>query len=260
MLDAVRGEQWKDTVSAEALRAVCAPGGMIVCATKVGYIVMTSDGQGLIRKFEAKNRNRNKPGVVLCASSDVVDDIAELNDEARELYRACEKEDILLGCILPWRKSGLDLIPDATARELVMDARGTSCFVINFGRPAQQLVDKLWEERRLGFASSANPSGIGNKGRIEGVGERILTAADYIVEADDYVRSIQPGKDDQSRHEQGVMVSLVDEAGRLVPEQKGQRSITPAPTLIRRGLYYDRIMVLLSTIYTSWDYRHGQYY
>ena len=37
---------------------------------KVGYIIMTSDKAGLERKFEAKERNRNKPGVVLCGSMD----------------------------------------------------------------------------------------------------------------------------------------------------------------------------------------------
>ena len=37
---------------------------------KVGYIIMTSDKAGLERKFAAKERNRNKPGVVLCGSMD----------------------------------------------------------------------------------------------------------------------------------------------------------------------------------------------
>ena len=37
---------------------------------KLVYIIMTSDKAGLERKFEAKERNRNKPGVVLCGSMD----------------------------------------------------------------------------------------------------------------------------------------------------------------------------------------------
>ena len=44
------------------------------------------------------------------------------------------------------------------------------------------------------YASSANPSGKGNRGKVEGIGERIEGAVDLVIEADDYVASIQPDK------------------------------------------------------------------
>jgi hypothetical protein len=53
---------------------------------------------------------------------------------------------------------------------------------------------------------------------------------------------------------------MVDADGRLIPEQRGERSIQPEPVVIRKGLDIDRIMLLLSTIYPGWDYRHGAYY
>ncbi|HES9838835.1 TPA: hypothetical protein VYQ55_001209 [Streptococcus pneumoniae] len=56
-------------------------GGCIVCPTKVGYIIMTSDKAGLERKFAAKERKRNKPGVVLCGSMDELCALAQLNPE-----------------------------------------------------------------------------------------------------------------------------------------------------------------------------------
>lgn len=37
------------------------------------------------------------------------------------------------------------------------------------------------------YASSANPSGKGNRGKVEGIGERIEGAVDLVIEADDYV-------------------------------------------------------------------------
>jgi hypothetical protein len=95
---------------------------------------------------------------------------------------------------------------------------------------------------------------------IAGIGERIEQQADAIVAADDYVASIQPGLDETSRHEQGVMVSMVDASGALIPEQRGERSVTPNPTLIRRGLAVDVIMSALARSFPSWDYRHGEYY
>lgn len=56
------------------------------------------------------------------------------------------------------------------------------------------------------------------------------------------------------------MVAMVDESGKLVPEQKGERNITPCPVLIRKGLDVDKIMSMMSDIFTTWDYRHGNYY
>lgn len=57
----------------------------------------------------------------------------------------------------------------------------------------------------------------------------------------------QPDATADTRYEQGVMVSFVDENGRLVPEQNKQRSVTPAPTLIRAGLSLPQILINLST-------------
>ena len=252
--------QWNGTIPARAASILAAPGGLVVCATKVGYILMTTDGPGLERKFEAKQRSRNKPGVVLCSSMEQLTELAELNDEILAFYQMHWDNDILLGCILPWREEAMQLIPDATSKALAMDGRGTSCFVIKFGRPAEQLAGMMWDSRTLTFASSANPSGVGNRGRVDGIGQRIEAEADLIIAADDYVASMQPGKTAESRQAQGVMISMVDESGKLIPEQHGQRSVLPCPTLIRRGLDCDRIMENLAVTFLSWDYRQGTYY
>ena len=252
--------QWDGTAPMRAADTLAAPGGLVVCATKVGYILMTTDGPGLERKFDAKQRNRNKPGVVLCSSMEQLRELAQLSDEIEAFYQMHWDNDILLGCILPWREEALQLIPDTTTEALVMDARGTSCFVIKFGRPAEQLAEAMWRTRTLTFASSANPSGVGNKGRVKCIGQRIEAEADLIIAADDYVASMQPGKTADSRHEQGVMVSMVDESGKLVPEQRGRRSVLPCPTLIRRGLDCGRIMENLAVTFLSWDYRQGTYH
>ena len=110
------------------------------------------------------------------------------------------------------------------------------------------------------YASSANPSGKGNRGKVEGIGERIASKVDLVIEADDYVASIQPDKTVETRYEQGVMVSMVDKNGALVPEQKGERSVQPCPVVIRKGLDIDRIMMHLADSFNTWDYRHGEYY
>ena len=46
------------------------------------------------------------------------------------------------------------------------DVRGTSCFVIKFGKAGEQIAKEMWEkEGKMVYASSANPSGKGTAGR-----------------------------------------------------------------------------------------------
>ena len=78
---------WNGGLQPEAVKILSADGGMIVCPTKVGYIIMTSDAKGLERKFDAKQRNRNKPGVVLCGSLAQLKELAQLNPEIEALYQ-----------------------------------------------------------------------------------------------------------------------------------------------------------------------------
>ncbi|UJF23653.1 Sua5/YciO/YrdC/YwlC family protein [Suttonella sp. R2A3] len=252
---------WQKQLPQEAIDVFSQEGGLLVCPTKVGYIIITTDRKGLERKFDAKERNRNKPGVVLCGSMEQLRELAQMTPEIDELYQRHWDEDILLGCILPWRENAKANLVQDGREELMMDKRGTSCFVIRFGTPGEQIAAHRWEqEKQCVFASSANPSGKGNRGLVEGIGERIASHVDLIIEADDYVASIQPDKTIDTRYEQGVMVSMVDKNGKLIPEQHGERSISPAPVLIRKGLDVDKIMMHLSDIFPSWDYRHGEYY
>lgn len=256
--------QWDGQLSQEGFDILKGEGGCIVCPTKVGYIIMTSDKAGLERKFEAKERNRNKPGVVLCGSMEELRALAQLNPEIEAFYQKHWDEDILLGCILPWREDAyakLQAFGDGR-EELMTDVRGTSCFVIKFGKAGEQIAKEMWEkEGKMVYASSANPSGKGNRGKVEGIGERIEGAVDLVIEADDYVASIQPDKTIETRYEQGVMVSMVDAEGKLIPEQgAGSRSVNTCPVVIRKGLDIDKIMMHLSDHFNSWNYRQGEYY
>ena len=62
--------RWDGELNQQGYEILKNGGGAIVSPTKVGYIIMTSDKAGLERKFAAKERKRNKPGVVLCGSMD----------------------------------------------------------------------------------------------------------------------------------------------------------------------------------------------
>ncbi len=253
--------EWNGGKEQKAIEVLSRKGHMIVSPTKVGYIIMTTDVGGLKRKFSAKQRALNKPGVVLCGSMEQLRELAKMNNEIDAFYHKAWDNDILLGCILPWKDPAKQHIPADGSDSMIMDGRGTSCFVIKFGVPSELIARELWNDHgKVAFASSANPSGKGNRGRVEGIGERIHDEADLVIAADDYVRSIQPEASEKIRYEQGVMVSMVDADGKLVPEQKGQRSVQPGPVVIRKGLDLNRIMLILSDLFPSWNYRHGDYY
>ena len=251
---------WNDTddIVQQAAQSL-EDGKMIVSPTKVGYIIMAANAEGLRRKFDAKERALNKPAVVLCGSIEQLKALAVMTHEVEAFYQMHWDQDVLMGCIMPWKQEALDKIPE-DVRPLMTDGRNTSCFVIKFGTPSEKIAAHNWQKGLLTFASSANPSGKGNRGQVEYIGERIENAADVIIEANDYVASIQPDKTVDTRYEQGVMVSMVDKDGTIVPEQKGERSITPCPVLIRKGLDLDNILKNLSDCFPSWDYRHGEYY
>lgn len=228
-------------------------GGAIVSPTKVGYIIVTTDGKGLERKFDLKERPKRKPGVVLLDGFNHMLMVAEATPKISDLYQECYLEDILLGCILPWReKAAARLIPQDGSADLMTDHRGTSCFVIKYGKPSEQIVARLWhqEKEKLVFASSANPSGQGNRGRFDGVGERILGGVDLGIVADEYVRNQQPDADEQSRWAQGTMVSFVDDHGNL----------TDTPVIIRHGLALEKIKEKLTKHFGDFVDSHGSYH
>ena len=55
--------EWNGNNDQRALEILRRTGGVIVSPTKVGYIIMTANSKGLKRKFDIKDRPRNKPSV-----------------------------------------------------------------------------------------------------------------------------------------------------------------------------------------------------
>jgi len=66
---------------------------------------------------------------------------------------------ILPGCVLPWKENAKRHIPADGSDSMIMDGRGTSCFVIKFGVPSELIAQELWNEHgKVAFASSALPA------------------------------------------------------------------------------------------------------
>ena len=252
MKDGTDQEAWNNgTVSGAGVAKLAEGGQAIVSPTKVGYIIMTVDSGGLEKKFDLKQRPKRKPGVVLATDNTHVQKLAWMTPAIRELYAKAYERDILLGCILPWQMQPYqELVPD-DCRTMVSDARGTSCFVVRYGLPSEAIAHSMWTKHgKLSFASSANPSGKGNRGKLEGVGERILGGVDLIIEGDEFVAAQQADTDEGTRMEQGVMVSFVTDDG----------VFSDNPVIIRHGLALEPIKDLLSEVFGGFVDSHGSYY
>lgn len=95
---------WNGDVQPEAVDILSGTGGMIVSSTKVGYIIMTSDGMGLKRKFAAKQRNLDKPGVVLCGSMEQLRELADMTGEIDAFYQKPGMKTFFLVAFCPGRR------------------------------------------------------------------------------------------------------------------------------------------------------------
>ncbi len=212
-------------------------GGLVVCPTRVGYILAGTSAQAMEKKFKLKHRPLRKSSVVLTDYAQL-EQVALIPQRHRAFIDGIEKIAILCGFILE-RKEDAFAHLDEKSREMSKQPDGTSCFVIHHGCYSEYLVSQAKKDGIFILASSANKSGTGNRGRFENIGEEILGGVDYAVEHNEYVS--QDYAPDSG--EQGVMVSL----------------LTDRPVVIRQGLKLSLITDLLTQCYGTdgWDMKHG---
>ncbi len=120
--------------------------GCIVCPTKVGYIIMTSDKAEAERKFEAKS-NRNK----VCRSFAVwLTMPTGVNQKSKPSTKNIGMKISCLVVSLPWRERCLCKITSLRRwTRRTRDERGT-LFVIKFGKAGEQIAKEMWEEGKMG--------------------------------------------------------------------------------------------------------------
>lgn len=106
--------EWNGAKQQEGVDTLSGEGGLIVSPTKVGYIIMTSDFDGPKRKFSAKQRALNKPGVVLCSSMHQLRMLAQMNDEVDASIRKPGTTTSYSAAFFPGRRA-----PQSTSRPTV---------------------------------------------------------------------------------------------------------------------------------------------
>lgn len=213
--------------------------GLIICPTKVGYILVAQHSSALERKFMLKKRPIRKSAVLLTNYSMLLR-ISVIPKDHRLFIEKINNCRILCGFILKRKKTEFNMCTESM-NAYTMQPNKTSCFVINHGAYSEKLVMMASQENHYLFASSANISGTGNKGRFSNIATSITKATDFCIEDDAYVS--QRYADEVS--EQGVMVDLC----------------SSKPVVIRLGLYSDVIINILRELYGPSGYSvcHGSY-
>jgi len=214
-------------------------GGLIICPTRVGYILVGNTEAAIRRKFALKHRPLQKSAVVL-TDYDQIFDIAEVPPEHKKFIDAIQHADLLCGFIMKRREEQFGIL-DAFTRDITRQPDGTSCFVIHHGDYSEYLTRRAKEDGTYVFASSANRSGTGNRGWFENIGDEIVNGVDYAIEDNAYVA--QRYVPDSG--EQGVMVSFMEQR----------------PAVIRKGLNMKEIAEILEQVYgkEGWDMKHGEH-
>jgi hypothetical protein len=108
---------------------------------------------------------------------------------------------------------------------------------------------------------------------LVGVGHHVVTERQARSEQHDGHGTVrlaegQAAHDDGQRHNNEYVFALEpvgDHQTQQWPDRRGQcdqRGIEQAigPVVIRKGLELDRIMLIRSDLFPSWNYRHGDYY
>lgn len=212
-------------------------GGLIICPTRVGYILAGTSAQAMEKKFKLKHRPMRKSSVVLTDYEQLLQ-VALIPPLHQKFIDEIEKIDTLCGFIL-MRKEDKFAYLDQQSRDMSRQPDGSSCLVIHHGAYSEYLVQRAKDDGIYILASSANRSGTGNRGRFENIGGEIVNGVDYAIEHNEYVA--QDYTPDSG--EQGVMVDLRSDR----------------PVVIRKGLHLEKITDILTRVYGegNWEIKHG---
>jgi len=219
--------------------SVLKSGGLVISPTKVGYIMVGCTFESIKRKFDLKQRKKSKSAVILTRyeNLEVVSLVPSIHQKFISLLN---QSNLLCGFILKRNKDAFVTL-NKDLVDYTKQPNETSCFVINHGLYSEQLEKFATLDNILLFASSANKSGTGNKGKFKNIGDSIIKNVNYSIIDDEYVAQRYQDKE----AEQGVMIDLTSDV----------------PSLIRLGLFSDKIVQLLSLIYgeKGFTINHGAY-
>jgi len=166
-----------------AMWEVLAGGGVVVCQGNLGYTIAGGGKEGAIRINEAKGRPSYKR-LGLMLSDQGQKQIQIFDDRGWDIINCVTKDyDLPLGMIARYNADHplMKQLDDEMLR--LCTANGTISATLNMGGWFLKAINsRPVEELFPIFASSANRSGNGVKGRIEDIEPEVLAAADLILD------------------------------------------------------------------------------
>jgi isopropylmalate/homocitrate/citramalate synthase len=206
--------------------AIIKEGGLAIIPSRVGYTLLGNSESSIRKMFKIKNRPLSKPCVVL-TNNDIVDKLAYIGTDTREMIDNVDCEGLLCGFVLHRKPSDMyESLSDWT--NMYSQNDGTSCFVINAGKYIDYLVEKASKDGVLIVGSSANMSGTGNEGIFLNIPGSIRTSVECAIEDDAYVSE---GYDPKTR-EQGVILDCSSDKAQVT----------------RKGFCYNQIKYIVDDV------------
>jgi tRNA A37 threonylcarbamoyladenosine synthetase subunit TsaC/SUA5/YrdC len=157
-------------------------GGIAIMPTEVGYGLMASSTEAIVRAFAAKKRKPGHPQGLI-GSYELHRELHILSDEKFEMTRVLTEDlDMGIGIMAPY-KADHPLLQKLTPETLASATKnGTLGMFVGGGSILRELDRLNYEAEQLMVGSSANITGQGQKFRVEDIEDEIKEAADIIVD------------------------------------------------------------------------------
>ncbi|KAB8277475.1 hypothetical protein BDV30DRAFT_251634 [Aspergillus minisclerotigenes] len=157
-------------------------GGIAIVPTEVGYGLIASSSEAITRAFHAKTR---RPGHTqgIIGNYDVHKALHILPEERFNITKVLTHDlDMSLGIIAPY-KSDHPLLQGMSAETLEQTTKdGNMAIHVGGGSLLLEVVRLHYEMGKVVVGSSANVTGKGQKFRVQDIEEKILRAADIVVD------------------------------------------------------------------------------
>lgn len=171
-------------VKADAKRVfdVLKAGGIALLPGDVGYFLVAGNFDGVAKIFSTKNRGAHKRHPTI-GSLELQRELHTLTPEQGEIIKHLTEDIGLPLAVVGRYRPDHAMMKHFDEESLdASSADGTIHMAINVGSLANELARLAHAENFLLQGSSANPSGTGNKFRLEDVPEEIKSIADIVID------------------------------------------------------------------------------
>ncbi len=171
-------------IAGEARRTadILAKGGVAIVPADVGYGLMASNGEAMLRMFNTKRRGAHKRHAMV-GSWELHDELHIMTPRTEDMVNAITKDfDLPLGVISHYRPDHPVLRNLDMATLEASSVEGTMSLLLNAGTFVEELISITHAMNVPVMGSSANLTGTGTKFVVEDIQQEVRDIADITVD------------------------------------------------------------------------------